>query len=750
LPSNVPVPPMSPLELPGASATNPPGDLLSVVAAMLRRWKRITVVSLLAVLLTYGILELVPPLYKSTTAILIFDPQQQLDSTVQKPVSPFVDAVDNVAMNTEVAVIQSKSMALRVARQLGLDHDAEFQPRNPISALAAHLGLSRLGWYGRGRPAEHDAATPSAQRLDWAADALLRNLIVERVLFTYIISVAASSHDPVKAQRLAATVADDFLASQREARLEALQRVANWLQGRMGDLQSRILETEAAIAKLRSDHGIADTGIGKVTDQQITELTSQLMAVRGEVAAQRAHLEQARRVIGTRGDLQEIPELMASSVITQLRQQKEVSSWRAAQLRGRLGDSHAEVVAADAQLAEVNKQLTDEAEHVVSVMQISYDINLQRQHALEASLENLTTAHDNSPVYSKLKQLQRVAAADRNLYDSYLSQLHEVSQHRSLEEASARIITPATLPGTPYSPRRLLFLIAAGIFGLGGGLCWVFLLEYFQTGVTTGAQVEQSFGFPVVGMIPYLPQRKFPRIARDGLVRAIIDTPLSHFSEAVRAMRIGLELSKSAPVPKVILITSSLPDEGKSTAAMLLAVSSATSGHKTVLLDCDLRQRMISRVFGKNKPGLSELLRGTAELADVIGKDAATGIDVIPAGSIVPNPADLLMSRRMQGLVAQLRGEFDYIVIDASPLLPVVDALALATMADKILVVVEWSRTPRVSVTEAFKVLRPEVGRIAGIVLNKVDLARLYGYGYRGGPSYRAFDKYLASTGSSQ
>jgi capsular exopolysaccharide synthesis family protein len=198
-------------------------------------------------------------------------------------------------------------------------------------------------------------------------------------------------------------------------------------------------------------------------------------------------------------------------------------------------------------------------------------------------------------------------------------------------------------------------------------------------------------------------------------------------------MRIGLELSKSAPGPKVILITSSLPDEGKSTAAMLLAASSATSGHKTVLLDCDLRQRMISRVFGKDKPGLSELLRGTAELADVIAGDPATGIDVIPAGAIVPNPADLLMSRRMRDLIARLRDEFDYIVIDASPLLPVVDALALAAMADKILLVVEWSRTPRVSITEAFKVLRPEIGRIAGIVLNKVDLAQVYGYGYRAG-----------------
>jgi polysaccharide biosynthesis transport protein len=191
------------------------------------------------------------------------------------------------------------------------------------------------------------------------------------------------------------------------------------------------------------------------------------------------------------------------------------------------------------------------------------------------------------------------------------------------------------------------------------------------------------------------------------------------------------------------LITSSLPDEGKSAAAMLLAASSAKSGRRTVLVDCDLRHQSTSDVFGKKPPGLSELLRGAAELVDVIDIDPVTDACVIPAGSIVPNPADLLMSQRMHDLIAQLRDQYDYIVMDASPLLPVVDALALATMVDKILVVVEWSHTPRASISEAFKVLRPEAHRIAGIVLNKVDLTQLWGYRYRSGYHYRSLGKYF-------
>jgi capsular exopolysaccharide synthesis family protein len=222
----------------------------------------------------------------------------------------------------------------------------------------------------------------------------------------------------------------------------------------------------------------------------------------------------------------------------------------------------------------------------------------------------------------------------------------------------------------------------------------------------------------------------------------MINKPLSHLSEAVHAMRINLELSSANP--KAILITSSLPAEGKSTAAMLLAASSASSGKRTILLDCDVRLRSTSEAFGnKHQPGLSELLRGTATLADVINYDPVAKIHVIPAGSMAPNAADLLMSKEMADLIAVLRREFDFIVIDSPPLLPVVDALALATAADKILVIVEWCETSRASIREAFRVLGPEVNRVAGIVLNKVDFNQLPGYG--AGYRYRSAAKYFGN-----
>lgn len=768
--NNAPTPLMSPIQL-AETPQAAPTDLFATFGGVIRRWKLIALVAAVTLTATYGGLKMVPSLYKSTTEILIFDPQRQMDDAVQKRISPFIDAVDNQAMNTEIEVIKSKSVALRVAKELALDRDSEFQAHRRLSELMERLGFLRPSGPDDATETTGQPSRESAKKLDRAADVLLQRLQVERVLFSYILNIAVTSEDPVKAQRLAATVADDYLASQREARQDALQRVASWLKGRVDELQSRVLETEASIEKLKAESGITDT----VSEQQIQTLNGQLMAARGEVFEQRSRLEQAHRLVESNGDAQRIPELMAaetvraltrqgqseqsqndekrmlpelrvsSETLTKLRQLKEELNWRIGILKRNLGEHHAQVIAANTQLDGINNQINAEVNHVIGSIQNAYDIAVSRQQKIEASLQRLTSARGNSEVYLKLQQLRRVADADRKLYESYLSQFNEISQRRTLQDASARIISPATLPGSPSSPRRMLFYALGGVVGLGGGFLLALLIEFLKSDIKSGSDVEQSFGYPVVGIIPFVPSQKKSRgIVYERLLHRIAEMPLSQFSEAVHAMRISLELSSANP--KVILVTSSLPAEGKSAAAILLAASSAGSGRRTVLLDCDLRQQATSGVFrSKHQPGLSELLRGTAELMDVISKDPATKTFVIPAGSIVPNPADLLMSQPMRDLIAELRAEFDYIVLDTAPLLPVVDALALATIVDKVLMIVEWGRTPRASISEAFKVLRPEAHRIAGIVLNKVDLKQLQGYSYRRGYHYRSVSKYFSN-----
>jgi polysaccharide biosynthesis transport protein len=246
-------------------------------------------------------------------------------------------------------------------------------------------------------------------------------------------------------------------------------------------------------------------------------------------------------------------------------------------------------------------------------------------------------------------------------------------------------------------------------------------------------------------MIPLAQGQKFRGTFYDRVLRRVNDESISHFIAAVDTLRINLELRSANP--KIILITSALPAEGKSTVAMLLTASSASSGKRTILLDCDLHRQTISGTLQQeNRPGMSDLLCGTAEVMDVITKyPIMDRCYMIPAGSMVKNAADLLMSQRMRDLIAELRGKFDYIVMDSPPLLPVVDTSAVASVADAILLVVEWDRTPRAAISEAIKALGPETHRIAGVVLDKVNLHQLQWYSYPGGYQYRFASKYVSN-----
>ncbi len=469
----------------------------------------------------------------------------------------------------------------------------------------------------------------------------------------------------MKAQRLASTIANDYLTSQREARQEALDHVATWLRDRADDLQSRISKTEASIEKLKVDSGIRDVDSVKIKEQQISDVNTELVKARQEVNDKRARLEQARHVIDANGDIDSIPELASSAALTELRQKqmelnRSLSVGRVIhdELQNKMVERNYRVIAIQAELAATNKEKDAEVEHVLANMKNDYGIAVRREQSLEANLKSLN-ANLNSEAYLKLQQLRRTADSDRKVYETYLAQYNDISERREMQYTSARIISPASLPRSPSS-NRMKFYAIGGMAGFGGAFLLAFLLEYFRPGVKTSMEIEQSFGLPVVGLIPLVSQRETRAASYNQPLGRTANKPLSHLSEAVHAMRVGLELSNANP--KVILITSALPGEGKSTAAMLLAASSASSGKRTILLDCDLRMRSTSgallRLRSKHPPGLSELLNGTAKLEDVITEDPVTKIHVITAGSMTPNVADLLMSQRMLDLIAALRESF--------------------------------------------------------------------------------------------
>jgi polysaccharide biosynthesis transport protein len=729
------------------SAEGSPVDIRALIDGLVRRWRLIAAIPLICFLVTLTGLQLVPSSYLASSQLLIFDPQWRTEVPVGEQRSPSVN-FDTVAINTEIEVLKSAALALRVARELRLDQYPEFQQHSRVAGLVDQLGLSgavvRLREllephsFGEAEPAaDHLAVAPDPakvedERIDIAAAILRERLQVDRLPFSYVLVVSVISGAPDMAQRLVAAVVDDYLADQRETRQTALQQMSLWLKERLFELKSRVVETETAIEKLKAQSGLSDTGKGSINEQQITDLNAQLMLARAEVAEKRARLEHAREPPDGNGGLQNLAEGGTSPLMAQLRLQQSELVRREAELRAKLGNRHAEVLALEAQLAGLNKAMNDEAAQGIADVQYSLDVAVRREQSLEAGLQQLTAKQSNSGDYVKLQQLQRVAGADSKLYETYLAQYNEVASETSLQAVGPRIISPAGLPSAPSFPRhKLLLCLGATVFGLAIGVLLAILVEYVKGSVQTGVQAEKMFRYPVLGGLPFVSQnRPSSDRADDQLVQTIMTAPLSTFSEAIRAIRISLRLSEHRNAPSVILVTSCLPGEGKSTLAMLLAASSAAANHRTMLVDCDLRGRTISQRVRRQAPGLAELLSGSADIATVTVRDVASGCFVIPAGAPSDSPGDLLASKRMDEIIRQLRADFDYIVLDTPPLLPVVDTLTLLPVADKILLTVDSTRASYDNIAAAFRYLRPEADRIAGMVFNKLSQKQLARYRY--------------------
>ena len=723
-------------------------DIRSIVGVLLRHWVLIAVVVATAVAGAIVALSLIAPQYRSSVQILIIDPRQPANAAEDRKLSSL--DVDAAAVASVVEVMRSKLLALTVARDQGLDKDPEFtERRGPGAFLKAHLGAL----FGRAAPLPPPpvAGDNISPQLDRAAEALRDRLEVDRLTFSYVLSVSLTSESPAKAQRLVTAVANAYLNDQLEARYEATRRATTWLTGRLETLKTRVEQDEAAIQKLKVDNGLTDIGSGSnMTQQQLSDVTAQLALARADVAEKRARYDQITRAVNSGGNLQSIPEVMASPVIGQLRVQEAEVRRREVDLRNRYGERYPDVLNAKSQLDDIHRAIAAEAKRILDTSKNAYEIAQEREQSLEKSLAAMAGQAGHSQALVQLQQLERVADSNRRLYENFLNQFNEIDQKSTLIDVGARIISPAALPTEPSYPRWTLTIFLATATALVAGVVLAFLMEYLESGLKTAAQVERALGYPLLALVPRVRSPRFaPRMERIDILKRLVSEPFSQLSEAIRTIRIGMALSDPGQVPKVTVVTSAIPGEGKSTMSMLIAAAGALSHQRVVLVDCDLRRKSLTTAFDlRNRPGLIEILTDQVPLAEATYRDETTMLSIIPGGADLRDYPDLLNSQQMRDLTLRLREQYDCVVLDATPLLPIIDAAVLVQHADKILMVIEWNKTPRASALEALKTLRCQPRQIAGVILNKVDFTVLqsYGYGfgsgYNYGYHYRALEKY--------
>lgn len=720
-------------------------DARAVFSALWRRkW---------TVLLTAAATTLAAVVYV-VSATPVFTAQAQVMLNTRQQNVADVDAVlsalslTDTALESELEIIQSSQLLQRVIGKLRLDEDPEFnaalRPPDPLREALdwrAYAPLDLLRAYGLA-PADPPVPDPvlEARREEIAVvNALRDSLSVSQEGFSSVFGIRVRSASPEKSALIANTVADQYIVDQLEAVFEATRRASGWLEERVAGLRADVEAAEARVAAFREERSIAEGQGADITRQQLLELNSRLIVARAERSEVEARFRQIER-LGQSGDIATLPAVLASTLIQNLRQQEAAVQRRVAELSARYGPRHPEMVNANAELRDLRSGIRLEIDKIVQGLGNDLEVAQRREDALMASVRELEQRLlQQSETTTRLQQLEREAEAARTIYDNFLARLNETRQQENLPQADARVINAAVPPLRPSAPNKTLIVAVAGAGGLVLGLLLAGLREYLNDTVQSVAALERETGLTVLGTLP--------RVARAGTpgkaLAYVRRKPRSQLAECLRNLRTSILLSRLDAPPRVIMVTSSTPGEGKSTTSMLLGQLSGQLGKTAIVVDCDLRQPSLWQVFDlKNAPGVTEVLAEKATLDEAIHRDPESSFDVLPAHRIAASAADVLASRRFSQLVEELRTRYDLVILDTPPALAVTDARIVGVLADAILYVVRWDATPREAVLEGVQQLRDVGVNVIGAVLTLVDFDRSKnrsqsGYGYYG--DYRTY-----------
>lgn len=645
---------------------------------------------------------------------------------------------DASGMRSEVEVIQSSQLIVRVVDKLRLDRDPEFNGllrlpgwREWIVGEITDFWSNIDGSVG-GESSEREftivvTEDPRERVLATVTRAIQGRLTVQPVQNSWVIEISFTSEDPEKAALIANTIADQYLVDQLEAKYEATRRATSWLNDRLAELRVEVEASESAVEQFRAQLGAGAGQGAELTVQQLAQLNAELILARTSRAEAEARYNQVASLLNAQG-VSAAADVISSPLIQTLKQKLAELRREEAELSTQYGDRHPDIINKRAEIADTEVGITSEVQKVVSSLRTEVEVARMREQTLRTGVQELESqSFDDSLASVQLRQLEREAEASRLIYQNFLSRFKETEEQDSIQQADARIISRAEPPGGPSYPRSTLTLVIAGVFGLCMGVAFMFLLERLDNVFRSGTQIEGAFGLPTFGMVPLL---KRSRRRRD-ILDYVLDKPASSIAESIRSLRTALLLSNVDNPPKVISLTSSVPEEGKSMTALLLAETSAKLGKSVILVDCDLRRPNLHQTLElSNEKSLVQLLDRSAEFNEVLQVHARTGIHFIAAQPIAAIAIDLLASKAFSTLIQQLRDHYQLVILDTAPTLAVADAAVIGTQSDSVLYVVRWGRTPREAVASGLRMLRDAGVRAAGVVLTQVDLRRHAQYGH--------------------
>ncbi len=716
-------------------------DLHRYIALLRRRLRLLIAIAALVLVVTIVLTYQLTPKYTATAEVML-DRQQQKVSDVQEVLSDLPP--DTSAVDTEVEVLKSRNLAEKVVGALKLDEDPEFNKSlAPKSVWSSWLPSK----------ADH-SALDQINTKNSTVDHLMGGLKIARSGLSYAINISYTSQSATRAADIANAFADQYLLEQLDAKFDATKRASDWLNSRLEGLKTQVQQAEAAVAQYKATHGLMGItgGVGAtIAQQEISNIDTQLAQAKAQQAEADANLSTARRQLehGSAGD--DLGAALNSPVINGLRQQRAEISSQVADMSGRLGPRHPDILKAQRQLADIDAQIHSEIVRVISNLEAQDQVARQRTASIEASLASSRSnlaANGNASV--QLNDLQRNADSLTALYQTYLDRFKQTSNQGGIEQSDSRVVSRAKIPLKPSFPNKPLMALLGVVLGIAAAVGVMIVVEALEHGLFTSEDIERTLGLPHVGSIPLASstmtgkEKNAKANNQVSPTRYVVEKPLSSFAEAFRNLRTSILFSKVGEPVRIIAVTSALPGEGKTTTCICLGRVIAMGGVTTVVVDCDLRRRTVNRLFADEPAiGLLEVLAGTAALDEALIRDDASGAWFLPLAKGDYTPKDVFASTAMDRLLSDLKSRFDVILLDTAPVLPVADTRVLAPKADVTVFLAQWRKTPRKAVENAIRQLESVGAFVAGVGLTQVDMKEQARSGYGdAGYYYRAYRQY--------
>jgi succinoglycan biosynthesis transport protein ExoP len=629
-------------------------------------------------------------------------------------------------LETEVAILQSQQLELLVARKLDLQNNMNFMhSKRPISGQSLSDPTTTLR----------------------VLDIFSKSLQVKRIPKTELISISFTSTSPELASNIVNTLVADYIDRSYQVRFASTQQVSSWLSGTLSDLKDEVesnqekmvgLQRQLGVIGLDDKHNIVADQLEDltkaVTDARINRIVSE---TRYRVLSNTDPnlLEAETGGSGGSGTFSQ----SSGSLLGTLRSQLSTDQAKYAQLQTQFGSKWPDVVQLRAQIVEEKKSIVEEQQRVLEQSKVAFTAAKSSEDMAEAALnEKENEAFQSRDALVQYAILARRFESSRDLYEGLTRRLREAGIQAGLQSSEVDIVDYALIPMMPTGPRRMSIVFMGALFGMIGGIALAFLMESLDTSLRSIAEIEAVMELPSLAVIPRARRNmaRAPGEVTPAIMRNIdvVSQPKSQFSESFRSLRTSLMLSTVGHPPRVVLITSSIPSEGKTTVATNLAAALSQRDVKVLLIDADLRRPTVHHRFGLSaKAGLTTVLANTTRLEDTLQTSPdLPNLDILASGPVPPFPTEMIASERMQQILEECKGKYEHIVIDSPPILSVTDGVILARLCDAVALVMRHGGASKHIVRRSRDLLLRAGAPVTGIILNAVDLSSPDYYGYYG------------------